>query len=324
MIIARRDTPPMFDPVTLDQLRAFLTVVEEGSFSAAARKLQRVQSAISAAMSNLESQLGVTLWDRTTKIARLTDQGQAVLSATRRILMEVDALRRLTAGMALGVEASVSLCVDALFPLSVLVDLCAEFAREFPAVDLRVDTQVMSTVSALVLDGSASIGVVSPLGLTQGLERKVIAPIRMIPVVGPQHPLASHAGPIPTKRLVDVIQIVLSERSGTGVADQAVLSPRTWRVADLHTKHAMVRAGLGWGNLPEHLVREDLQQRKLVAIRPSAWGEDEHTLYLWAIYRSDTTFGPAHRWLLEAIERHCTEEASAAPAGRSGKSRRKT
>ncbi len=204
----------MFDPITLDQLRAFLTVVEEGSFSAAARKLQRVQSAISSAMSNLESQLGVTLWDRTTKIATLTDQGQAVLAATRRILLEVDALRRLTAGMASGVEASVSLCVDALFPLSVLVDLCAEFGKEFPAVDLRVDTQVMSTVSALILDGSASIGVVSPLGLTPGLERQVIAPIRMVPVVGPLHPLAAHKGPVPTERLIDVIQIVLSERSG--------------------------------------------------------------------------------------------------------------
>ncbi len=311
----------MFDPITLDQLRAFLTVVEEGSFSAAARKLQRVQSAISSAMSNLESQLGVTLWDRTTKTATLTDQGQAVLAATRRILLEVDALRRLTAGMASGVEASVSLCVDALFPLSVLVDLCAEFGKEFPAVDLRVDTQVMSTVSALILDGSASIGVVSPLGLTPGLERQVIAPIRMVPVVGPLHPLAAHKGPIATEKLIDVIQIVLSERSGAGVADQAVLSPRTWRVADLHTKHAMVRAGLGWGNLPEHLVREDLQQGKLVAIRPAAWGEDEHTLYLWAIYRSDTTFGPAHRWLLGAIERHCKAESfsARAPAPRPGK-----
>ena len=108
----------MYDPVTLDQLRAFVTVVEEGSFSAAARKLQRVQSAISTSMSNLESQLGVPIWDRTTKVAKLTEQGQALLGAARRVLGEVDALRRLTAGMVMGLEASVSLCVDALFPLS--------------------------------------------------------------------------------------------------------------------------------------------------------------------------------------------------------------
>src|SRR6266496_285527 len=84
----------MFDPITLDQLRAFVTVVEEGSFSAAARKLRRVQSAISTAMANLENQLGVPIWDRTTKVAKLTDQGKSVLAAARRVLLEVDELRR--------------------------------------------------------------------------------------------------------------------------------------------------------------------------------------------------------------------------------------
>src|SRR5580704_321082 len=108
----------MYDPVTLDQLHAFVSVVEEGSFSAAARKLKRVQSAISTSMANLENQLGVPIWDRTTKVAKLTDQGKAVLGSARRVLAEVDGLRRLTSGMVMGLEASVSLCVDALFPLN--------------------------------------------------------------------------------------------------------------------------------------------------------------------------------------------------------------
>src|SRR5262245_5781961 len=125
----------MFDPITLDQLRAFVAVVEEGSFSAAARKLKRVQSAVSTAMQNLENQLGVPIWDRSTKIATLTDQGQAVLAAARRVLSEVDALRQLTSGMLMGLEASVSLCVEAMFPVNALVKLCAGFAKQFPSVD---------------------------------------------------------------------------------------------------------------------------------------------------------------------------------------------
>ncbi len=302
----------MYDPVTLDQLRAFVAVVEEGSFSAAARKLRRVQSAISTSMANLESQLGVPIWDRSTKVAKLTEQGHAVLAAARRVLLEVDGLRRLTAGMVSGIEASVSLCIDALFPLDSLIDLCTAFAKEFPAVDLRIDTQVMSAVSARVLQGAATLGVASPDGLAPGLERRVLAPIRMIPVVSPAHPLAQLRGPIKRERFADAIQIVLSERSDTGVPDRAVLSPRTWRVADLHTKHVMLRAGLGWGNLPEHLVRDDLRAKRLVAIRPEAWGRDEHTLYLSAIYRTDTTFGPAHRWLLAQLESFCARDAGLA------------
>lgn len=313
----------MFDPVTLDQLRAFVTVVEEGNFSAAARKLKRVQSAISTSMANLEDHLGVPIWDRTTKIAKLTGEGQAVLAATRRVLAEVDGLKQLTAGLVLGVEASVSLCVDALFPVSALVDLCAGFAKQFPDVDLRVDTQVMSAVSERVLSGAATIGVASPLGAAPGLERKVLSPIRMVPVVAPGHPLAGVKGPIPSRRLVDAIQIVLSERSDAGVADQAVLSPRTWRVGDLHTKHAMLRAGLGWGNLPEHLAREDLRRGALAELRPAGWGRDEHMLYLSAIYRTDTTFGPAHRWLLAEVEVLCARDAGA-PRSPHASSRRTT
>jgi len=319
----------MYDPLTLDQLRAFVAVVEEGSFSAAARKLKRVQSAISTSMANLERQLGIGIWDRagrtdrTTKVAKLTDEGEAILHAARRVLVEVDALRNLASGMVMGLEASVSLCLDALFPLSALLDLCAAFAKEFPSVDLRVDTQVMSAVSARVLSGGATLGVVSPLGLVPGLERQVLGAIQMVPVVSPGHPLAAfRAERIPARALADAIQIVLSERRDDGVPDQAVLSPRTWRVADLHTKHMMLRAGLGWGNLPELVAHDDLASGQLVAIAPASRTDSDHKLSLYAVYRSDTVFGPAHRWLLAQLEVFCARDAGAAPARPSKNKRR--
>ena len=143
-------------------------------------------------------------------------------------------------------------------------------------------------------------------------ERKVLTTIQMIPVVAPKHPLAAVRGKISTARLRDAIQLVLSELQGEGREghpDQAVLSTRTWRVRDVHTKHALLRAGLGWGNLPEHLVRDDVRAGRLVRIRVEAWGDDEHTLYLSAVFRGDVTFGPAHRWLLAQLEGLCLRDA---------------
>lgn len=300
--------PRVPDP-TLDQLRVLLVVVEAGSFSAAARKLRRVQSAVSQAMANLEDQLGVTLWDRSARIPALTDHGRAIVGAARRVCDEADALKRLAAGMTQGLEAAVSLCVDAIFPLSALVDLCRDFAAAFPTVALRVDTQTLSAVSTRVLAGAATLGVASPAGLLPGLERAALAPIRMVPVAAPAHPLAAHPGRIATARLAEHVQIVLSERDDVGVPDQAVLSPRTWRVADLHTKHALLRAGLGWGNLPAYMAEADLAAGQLVALRPDAWGDDEHTLHLSAVFRPDTVLGPAHRWVLANLARLCTRDA---------------
>jgi DNA-binding transcriptional LysR family regulator len=302
------DLAGVYDSVTLDQLRAFVVVAEEGSFSAAARKLKRVQSAISTSMANLESHLGVQLWDRSTKIATLTAQGVRMLGSARRVLMEADSLGRLAASMAEGLEPSVSLCFDALFPLEALLDLCTAFRAQFPDVDLGIDTQLMSAVSARVLSGEATLGVVSPGGLVPGLERQVLAAVRMVPVVSPEHALAKGRGPVTRERLAEAIQIVLSERSDVRVPDQAVLSPRTWRVADLHTKHRLLCAGLGWGNLPDHLVVEDLRERRLVVIRPLDWAEDEHTLHLSAVYRRDSALGPAHRWLLDQLPVLCARD----------------
>jgi len=102
------------------------------------------------------------------------------------------------------------------------------------------------------------------------------------------------------------VQIVLAERSEPGATDQSVLSPRTWRVADLHTKHAMILAGLGWGNLPEHLVREELETSKLVALRLD---DEERTLALWAVYKKETALGPAHRWWLAKLPVYCERDA---------------
>ncbi len=303
----------VLETFTLDQLRALIAVSEEGSFSAAARKLHRVQSAVSTAMANLETQLGVALWDRSTKVARLTEQGHAIVAAARKVCTEVDGLRQLATGMVAGLEASVSLCVDMLFPVPALVALCKRFRDEFPSVDLRVDTQTMTGVSARVIEGHATIGVAAPMGVAPGLERKVLTAIQMVPVAAPGHPLAGVRGPISTARVRDAIQLVLSELHGEGHPDQAVLSSRTWRVRDLHTKHALLRAGLGWGNLPEHLVRDDLRERRLVQLRVEAWGEDEHALYLSAVYRGDATFGPAHRWLLVQLEQLCLRDAERAP-----------
>jgi DNA-binding transcriptional LysR family regulator len=313
----------MLDPVTLDQLRTLLTVADTGNFSAAARKLRRVQSAVSTSMANLEGQLGVSIWDRSTKIAVLTEQGRAVLARARRVVAEMDALRAFTSQLTKGVEARVSVCVDTLFPVAALADGCAAFTVKFPEVDLHVDTQTMSAVSERVSSGNAKLGIVSPLGVRTGLAtRALAASIRMIPVAARSHPLSAIRGPISEADLMAAVQIVLAERDAEGVPDQAVLSPRTWRVADLATKHALLVRGLGWGNLPEPLAVEDLARGTLVRLRPVAWAEGQHTLNFFAVHRPGERLGPAHEWLLADLDKQCASLAPDPKRNRGPRARR--
>lgn len=300
----------MLDALTLDQLRVFIAVVDEGSFSAAARRLKRVQSAVSHSMANLERQLGVEVFDRSPKVPVLTERGHVLLAAARRVCAAADDLRHIADGMAGGLEPSVSLVVDALYPLDALVRVCQLFRERFSTVSLRVHTETMGSVAGLVLDGTCLLGVVAPVALAPSLVSRHATTVRMATVVGAAHPLAEKAreGRVPAAAFEPYVQIVLSERAQEGVdatPDQAVLSPQTWRVVDLSAKHAMLRGGLGWGNMPAHMVREDLASGALVRVRPEAWPDVGPSLELAVVHRKSARLGPAARWLLEELTRVC-------------------
>ena len=304
----------MFDAITLDQLRTFIAIVDEGSFSSAGRKVRRVQSAVSHAMANLESQLGVRIWDRTTKIPTLTAEGGVLLTNARRICAEVDALKRVAESFVNGLEPSVSLVVDAIMPMRAIVDLCREFAVKYPTVRLHLYIDTLSAVSARVLDGTCQIGVVGPAAHVQGLDREHLSSVRMIPVAASTHPLAQAKRRLSTEELAGHVNIVLSEHgSSRQTEDQAILSANTWRVADLGTKHALLLGGLGWGNMPEHLVRGDLATGRLIRLQVAAWREDTWLLSLAVVHRPEIAKGPATRWLLRRMGELCLRDLGPDP-----------
>lgn len=304
------------DPATLDQLRVLVAIAEAGSFSAAGRRLHRVQSAISHAVGAMEAQFGAPLFDRSERRPRLTPTGEAVLAVARSICARADALCELASAVERGQEPVVGVAVDVMYPLDVLTAACRDFAAAWPAVQLRLHTDTLGPVAALVRDGTCAFGIVGPAVDTHGLVSRHLGPIRMLPVVAATHPLAQEPPGIPAARLAEEVQIVLSERStsddpaGEGTPDQGVLSPRTWRVHDLPTKQALLLGGLGWGNLPEPLVREDLARGRLQQIQPAAWPADGMLLALSVVTRPGDAPGPAGRWLLDRLALGCPVEPS--------------
>ena len=102
----------MLDAVSLDQLRVFIAAAEEGSFSAAGRKLRRAQSLVSQAILNLESQLGVKLFDRTAKSPRLTEPGRALLQEAKDVVDRMDGLKARARAMSEGVEPELAVVFD--------------------------------------------------------------------------------------------------------------------------------------------------------------------------------------------------------------------
>lgn len=289
----------MFETLTLDQLRLFLSVVEEGSFSAAGRRLNRVQSAVSQGISNLEETLGVVLFDRTKRRPELTAAGSSLLIDAQLVFARVSQLRARAATISKGLEAEVSIVVDAIVPAELLVNMCRYFKAEFPTVSLRLRTEVLGSVGGLVLDRSCHLGIAGPIGNEDSLlTRRFVTHVAMVPVAGKSHPLASFGGPIPTIAVRDQIQVVINERDKAKSGDHGVLSGHSWRVADASTKLALINAGLGWGNLPWEMVRDDLRTGALVQLQIEEWGPAPFFAQLFSIVRTDSPPGPAGQWLL--------------------------
>ncbi|MBN8943734.1 MAG: LysR family transcriptional regulator [Rhizobiales bacterium] len=285
---------------TLDQVRVFLTVVDEGSFAAAARKLHRATSVVSYSIANLEAQLGVSLFDRdTTRKPQLTDAGRTVLSEARTIASGIDGLRAKVKRLHQGLEAEVRLALDVMLPAVRVTDALKAFRGHFPTVSLRLYTEALGAVAQMVLDRTAGIGVSGPLpgdAGVDGIERIGIGSVELIPVAHPDHPLARPGRNDPGAAR-DHVQLVLADRSAlTRDIDFAVVGTRTWRLVDLGAKHMLLKEGIGWGNMPEPMVRDDILAGRLVRLDlPDCVGG---AYRFEAIYRTDDPPGPAASWLI--------------------------
>jgi DNA-binding transcriptional LysR family regulator len=284
---------------TYEQLRTFMAVVDSGSFAGAGRRLNRAVSVISYGIANLEAQLGVLLFEREgTRKPVLTAAGRAVLAEVRTIGEGFDGLRAKVKGLLEGLEAEVNLAVDVMLPAARLGAVLRAFKVEFPTVSLRLHVEALGGVTSLVLEQQAILGISGPVATgAKGVECVSAGSVTMVPVAAPDHPLARMERIAPGAGR-EHIQLVLTDRSPlTEGRDFSVMSPRTWRLADLGAKHALLREGIGWGNMPLPMIEADLSAGTLVRLSmPDHLGG----MYRFAgVWRRDLPPGPAASWLLQ-------------------------
>src|ERR1700733_3487354 len=137
----------MLDGVTLDQIRTFIAAADEGSFSGAGRRLRRAQSVVSQTLANLEGLLGVKLFDRSGRCPMLTDQGRALLAVARAVEGNVDLFIAQAKSLAGGLEAELSVAVDAMFPMRTFIAAVAAFQKEYPTTLLKFDLESSAVVA---------------------------------------------------------------------------------------------------------------------------------------------------------------------------------
>jgi DNA-binding transcriptional LysR family regulator len=294
----------MLDGVSLDQLRTFIAAVDEGSFSAAARKLLRSQSVVSETVGNLEDQIGVPLFDRSGRYPKLTPAGVILLADARSIVTGVDLLKARAKGIAVGLEPELSVVIDVFYPIDAITTVAKEFRKQYPGVALRIYVEALGAAIQPVLDGRCSVGIVGSLPvIPDTLTNERLPEVSFLMVAASDHPLASRKGKIPKEALAKHTQIVLTDRSDLSSGRElGVMSPATWRLADLFAKHHFLLNGLGWGGMPLHVVEKDLAEGRLVVLSIEDVPPGGLPLAMSAVWQTKSPPGPAGRWFIERLK----------------------
>jgi DNA-binding transcriptional LysR family regulator len=83
--------------------------------------------------------------------------------------------------------------------------------------------------------------------------------------------------------------------------DYGVMSPSTWRLADLSTKYAFLKDGVGWGSMPLHMIEQDLAAGTLVMLDVESIPREGVKIDISAVHATSTLSGPAGRWLIDRM-----------------------
>ena len=307
----------MLDGFTFDQIRTFITAAEEGSFSAAGRRLNRAQSVISQTIANLEAQFGIALFERSGRYPVLTEAGRQLLSDARAVANVTDMMKARARDMAKGVEPELSVAIDVMFPMSVLTQAASSFGEQFPSTSLRLYVEALGGVAKAVKDGLCRLGVMGtlPVNLPELVSERLFA-IKLVFVAAPSHPLAMLAGPLTECELAKHTQLVLTDRTALSKDREfRVISSRNWRLADMGAKHAFLLAGLGWGGMPHAMVKRDLAEGRLKELQLWDTPVTGEGMPMLSTHRADTPPGPAGRWFVEQLKFFAEKEAAdSAPA----------
>lgn len=295
----------MLDGMSMDQLRTFIAAADEGSFSAAGRKLRRAQSVVSATLANLEVQVGFPLFERTGRFPRLTEAGQALLEQARLAAAGMDAFKAKARTLSEGLEPELAVAVDVMFPIELLTSAVQAFHQAFPATPLRLYVGALGAVLQPLLSGDCRVAIIGSLPeIPAGCASEFLVGVAAAAVVAPTHALAAMPAPVLRSVAGEYVQLVLSDRSTlTAGRNFGVMSAKTWRLADMGAKHAFLRAGLGWGYMPLHMVEEDLRTGKLVRLELEMQSTVGPGFSMHAVHLMEHPPGPAGRWFVDRLKK---------------------
>lgn len=245
---------------TLEQWFVLQAVVEEGSFTKAAERLNRSQSAVSYALSALQSGLGMDVLQIVGRKAELTEAGRLMLAQAQPLLTSFRQLEFRAQGLTAGVRATLSLMVDTVFPKRLLFAALKSFQQRYPQVQVHV-TEVLRTESEQLLakrEADLYIIAVRPEAAVMG---NFLMNLDFVAVAQAEHPLHQLQGPLSAAQLEQYPLVAMADRALQRTEMRRKRS--LWSFTTIESAIEAVCHGVGYGWLPLARIEGQLESGEL-------------------------------------------------------------
>ncbi len=288
------------EPVSLEALQALDAIERHGSFASAAAALYRVPSAISYTISQLEADLGISVFDRSGHRAVLTPAGRLLLDEGRRILVATRELGAAARRLADHWEPELRLAVDGLVAPDQIWPAIAQFNADHPAINVRILEETLGGTWEALIDDRAdlAIGIAEPPAMA-GLKRSAFDRVEWSFCCTPSHPLADYPRPLNEDNLRAYRAVVVADSARDMTPRNAHLldgQPRL-TVGSMRAKLDALVQDLGVGYIPTRWASGALADGTLVAPAMAAPRPPVSTFLLWR----NSTPGRALHWFIERL-----------------------
>jgi DNA-binding transcriptional LysR family regulator len=294
----------MLGALTLDQLRVLTTIADCGSFSAAGRKLLRVQSAISQSVRSLEEVQGVVLFDRSSKTPVLTEAGRVLVAQARQVQRQAELFESIARDVAAGLEPELTLAMDSFMPTQPVIASLQALRATYPNLPVTLYTEGLGAAERRLRNRSAGLALCAMFPtVQQDLQAYPLTSIVLVPVVSSSHPLANESRSITREVLQEHVQLILTDPADSSGPSFGVVASRVWRFVDMGTRLEFLLAGSGWATIPSHLVAPYLASGRLVALGIEDPGVTPGFIPIFAAHERSRPSRRAARWLLEDLRK---------------------
>lgn len=251
---------------SLNQLQAFVATVEEGSFKAAAIKLNKSSQVIARFISMMEDSCNVLLFERQVRQLHITEEGKKLYRHAKRMMIESEKLNAQLKSFDEQLPNAFTVAIDNTLTCSAVAECYLSVLIEFPTIDLKILSGDTKQVIEWVKSGKAEVALAfSPLASIEGVQEMVAFNFATSEVASASQ--VANEAILTQEEQANMLQLVPQFIYDYGHTKRYIFSDRTIVCNGFDEILTMLQTGVGWARLPKYKVHHLLKQGKIHEFR---------------------------------------------------------